>query len=670
MIKKTGHAPGNVKLARIMPPILFAVLALCLSSCIKSSSDKDAGNIEISDIAVSDSVIANQLIERSESFFKEAGAKSEELDAFLLEALDLAERRNLIRQEISIYNTVGKRFRNRSQYGEALKYHHRALKLAQSINDAALLADIYNQIGVVYRRIDDNSLALDMHFKALKLAEEVNDTFNISVSMNSIGNVNFNLERYHTAIEYLLRSMHLSEVTRNETGLAINHNNIGECLLRLGQADSALVHFFTSLEYNTKTGNRMGQSICYNSIGAAYIAKGEYDVAESYLERALEINRTMSDLMQVAMSLGKIGELHLITGNNEEALSYLTESFEIASSIGSRFKAEESARLLSSFFENKGNYKRSLEYFKIATQFKDSILNEKNMNHLNTIGAMMEVEAQRDRIQQLNEETLQQQEVLIRQRLMLFIVIIALVVIVATASVLVFRHRLRAKYADLRHQHKLLRSQLNPHFIFNALSAIQVYVLEHDTEKSTRFLTDFAKLMRMVLKLSHYDYILLRDEQEILRYYLSLQQLRFMTPFDYDLVIDPALDFNSVLVPPMITQPFVENAVEHGIMDLHEKGVLNIRFKKVNTQMIIEIEDNGIGINNSMQMKSEKPRSHESMATKLTKERLEVIRNDSGGKVGLEVIDKKDVNPFDHGTLVRIILPLVSQDSVKNASHG
>jgi tetratricopeptide (TPR) repeat protein len=227
--------------------ILFVPIALLLiiyfSSCRHRDVDvKSVLENNLSNPVATDSLVVDQLIERSNLFFSETGSKAEAFDSFLEEALDIAGRRNLVTQEILIYNIIGKRYRNRSQYGESLKYHHRALKLAQSINQIYLLAEVYNQIGVVYRRTDDNAMALDMHFKALHLAEEIQDTFNISVSINSIGNVNYNLGRYHTAIEYFLRSLELSKTMDNTLGLAINNHNIGECLLKLEQPDSALVY--------------------------------------------------------------------------------------------------------------------------------------------------------------------------------------------------------------------------------------------------------------------------------------------------------------------------------------------------------------------------------------------------------------------------------------------
>jgi sensor histidine kinase YesM len=654
----------------VLPVILLIILLLLFERHLFRKEISPILNKNIASSTLTDSLIVDQLIQRSTDFFQETGSRAEPMDGFFKEALDIAERRNLIAQEAIIYNTIGKRFRNRAQYGEALRNHHKALNLAQSINNTKLLADIYNQIGVVYRRTDDNAMGLDMHFKALRLSEEVQDTFNISVAINSIGNVNFNLGRYHSAIEYFLKSLEFSEIMDNTLGRAINTNNIGESLLKLGQPDSALTYYFRSLEYNSQIGSRAGQSICFTSIGSAYIAKKDFSRALEYIDRSLQINRKLGDLMQVTASLAKIGEAHLLMNNFTKAQPALEESFKIAVEIGSRFHAEESARLLSAFHEQTHDHSKALNYYKVASLYKDSILNEKNMYHLTTMEAMLDVETQRDKISQLNRETIKQQSILSRQRLVLTFLIILLTVTLIIAVLLVLQHRLRNKYRNLKHQQKLLRSQMNPHFIFNALSAIQVYVLEHDVEKSTKFLTDFAKLMRLVLKISHYDYISLKDEAEILKYYLDMQKLRFMIPFQYKIHIDEGIEIETMVVPPMITQPFVENAVEHGMKHLNADGHLDVRFKKINNQMIVEVEDNGIGIDASMQQKSEKGKNHESMAIKITKERLDVIRNDSGGKVGLEIIDKKSINPFDRGTLIRIILPLVNFNPQNTSNNG
>jgi len=325
--------------------------------------------------------------------------------------------------------------------------------------------------------------------------------------------------------------------------------------------------------------------------------------------------------------------------------------------------------MLSKLFETNGNYSKSLDFYKISSVFKDSMLNEKNMFHLTTMEAVLDSETQREKILLLNQETIKQQSTLSRQRMLIVIFIVFVIISIFVVFLLSFQSRLRSKYNNLKHQQRLLRSQMNPHFIFNALSAIQVYVLENDVEKSTRFLTDFAKLMRQVLRSSNHDYISLKEETEILKYYLGLQKLRFAAPFEYYIEIDETLDWEKVVIPPMITQPFVENAIEHGLKPIERDGHLNIRFKKVGNQLFVEVEDNGVGLEAAVS-KNEKLKSHDSMAIKITKERLDVIRNDSGGKVGFEIIDKKNINPFDRGTIVRIILPLVEFSSSNPVKNG
>jgi tetratricopeptide (TPR) repeat protein len=652
--------------------VVAVTISLLLSSTgCKRDGDQDLKNVVKNNLEVelNDSLVVDQLIQRSETFFTETGAKAELYDSFLKEAYEIAERRNLMYQQGAIYNMMGKRYRNRALYGEAMKSHQKALNIAQKINHEGLLADVYNQIGVVYRRTDDNAMALDMHFKALRMAEHVKDTFNISVSINSIGNVNLSLGRYHTAIQYFTQSLAMSDMMGNLLGKAINYNNIGDCWHKLGELDSALYYHNLSLDYNSRIGSRIGQAICFASIGTDYIAKGEPEKALEYLDKSLRTNRKLGDLMQVAFSLGKIGETYFSMNKYAKAQEYLLESYEMASTIGSKFQAEETARLLSKLNEINGNHAKALEYYKKASVYKDSMLNEKNMFHITTMEAVLDSEAQRDKITLLNQETLKQQSVLGRQRLLIVFFIVIVAVFISVTTLLVFQFRLRNKYRNLKHQQRLLRSQMNPHFIFNALSAIQVYVLENDVEKSTRFLTDFAKLMRQVLRSSNHDYISLKEESEILKYYLELQKLRFVTPFDYFIDVDKSLDWENVVVPPMITQPFVENAIEHGLKPIDRDGYLTIRFRKVGLQVIVEVEDNGIGIDTAM-AKLDKPKSHDSMAIKITKERLDVIRNDSGGKVGLEIIDKKSINPFDRGTIVRIILPLVEFNSSKPRTDG
>jgi tetratricopeptide (TPR) repeat protein len=611
-----------------------------------------------------DSLVVEKLIGQSEQLFLTNESAAMIFDHWLRDAETIALRNDFNHALIRIYTLLGKRFRNRSDYLQALNYHKQALELAVTNKIDALLPECYNQMGVVYRRIDENSLALDMHLKAMNYAEEVKDTFNISVSLNGVGNINLSLGRYQAAIEYFKRSWAISEEKNNVLGQAINTNNIGESYLMAGNVDTALVFFFRSLELNTSINSKVGQCINFNSIGDTYIAKGQADKSLSYLLQALEISREVGDLIYVASSLNRVGKTYLYLKEYKKALDYLNEGFLLSKRIGSRFLAEEAARYIASLYEETGRFKESLEYHKLRAAYKDTIMNEKNLYHVTTLEAIFESEKQKSKIEELHRSNEYAKGKIARQKVLIASVVSGAVLITFILFLISRQSQLNEKYQHIKHKQRLLRSQMNPHFIFNALSAIQVFILENDMERSSRFLSDFAKLMRQVLRNSVHEYISLQEELDTLNYYIDLQRLRFANPFDMDIEVDRDIDVLNVAIPPMLTQPFIENAIEHGLRPIGGTGKIVLRMKLVHDQLHIEVDDNGIGIANHKLHKSGDSK-HDSMALKIVKERLDIIKRDTGKTASLRIIDKRETDPFSSGTLVRICIPVIDKSTIK-----
>ena len=605
-----------------------------------------------------DSIIVSNLIQKSnDSYFKDE-IMSPSFDSFLIEAEQIAIKNGDDIQLANIYYIIAKRFRNKSSYKESIDYFNKALEIAKKYRRNDLLAEYYNQIGVVYRRIDQNQVALDYHIEAMKLAESLKDSFNIEVSLNSIGNINLNLKRYHAAIEYFRRSIEISIVDSNYLGQAINNNNIGEAFLGLNEPDSALHYFFISLDQNVNCQKSpIGESICYNSIGDAYIAKGHIGMALKYLEKALAINKNQGDKRHISVSYNHLGEVYMMNGDYDIAVNYLNRGLEIGREIGSIKQMEEALRLLSHVNELQGNYKRALLMQKQSNIYKDSIINEKNIHYISTMETILESEKQNNKIVTLSQERVSQEMKIRQQRMIIIIIVLLAFVLAFSIALIVFQNRLRSRYKTLKYQQQLLRTQMNPHFIFNALSAIQVFILENDKEKASHFLNDFAKLMRQVLRSSNHDYITLKSEIEVIGYYLKLQQLRFKNPFEYEVMIDESLDLDNVMVPPMLTQPFLENALEHGFRLKQDGGLLYIRFLKEGRSLVIEVDDNGIGIDTVIGYKK---KNHDSMAIKITKARLEILEKNAKGKTSFTIVDKKRINPVTEGTLVRFVLPVIN----------
>lgn len=219
----------------------------------------------------------------------------------------------------------------------------------------------------------------------------------------------------------------------------------------------------------------------------------------------------------------------------------------------------------------------------------------------------------------------------------------------------------RVKNARLRHQtvdleQRLLRLQMNPHFIFNSLFAIQNFIYENNPDEAGRYLSSFALLVRNILENSRAEFIPLEKEVKTLQIYLDLQSLRFSHKFSYNIYFDEDLEYCGLKVPPMLAQPFIENAIEHGIRNV-EDGRIQIRFVKNRQYMIIDISDNGPGIL-SQCADGQEARNHQSLATIITMERIKLINEKFRTRVSMEITDLNESNTATRGTRVRFSIPL------------
>jgi sensor histidine kinase YesM len=197
---------------------------------------------------------------------------------------------------------------------------------------------------------------------------------------------------------------------------------------------------------------------------------------------------------------------------------------------------------------------------------------------------------------------------------------------------------------------------MNPHFIFNALSNI-MQAIEGDNKKSAlSYLSKFSKLLRTTLESSREDYILLEDEIKSIEHYLELQQLRYEEKFEYSIECDALIDLESAIIPPMLLQPFIENAIEHGIRHKTEKGHVIVRFMRKDDKIICEIEDDGVGREKAWEAEY-KHKDHKSLATEIIKDRVVVLNKKLKKKISLTIIDLKSEANEAMGTMVRLDLP-------------
>ncbi|MBK7869350.1 MAG: histidine kinase [Saprospiraceae bacterium] len=203
-----------------------------------------------------------------------------------------------------------------------------------------------------------------------------------------------------------------------------------------------------------------------------------------------------------------------------------------------------------------------------------------------------------------------------------------------------------------------LRAQMNPHFIFNCLNSIDRYIITNNTKKASEYLNHFGRLIRLILQNSRSNYVNLKDELEALELYLKLEQMRFRHSFDYEINIPPDINPENYEIPPMLIQPYVENAIWHGLNHKDEKGKVSISISINNDIVTCVIEDDGIGRMASKAMMKAKEIKRQSMGMNITSERMAIINKIHDTNNNVRIIDLYDESNKPKGTQVVLNISL------------
>ncbi len=608
--------------------------------------------VNANEIAV---VLIDSLIQQSNNSFYKNSDSLPIIDNELMQALSIAKSNNNQQKTAELFNIIGKRNRNLSEFNKAIWYFQQSIAIANEISNDELHAKTLHELAVVFRRMDDNAQALRLYIETLEWAEAVQDTFLIHCSFNGIGNVHFNYKDYVKAIEYYHKSLQfIGEKNPNLLGEAINTNTLGEAWLFLGNTDSALFYLNKSFNINVQINSRLGQAICYNGMGMVFHKNKEYTKAIESFKSAIVIDSDDIDLIYVAMFLANLGKSYLNVKEYELAEKSLLEAYHISNTIGSKHEALDASNSLVKLYREINKPNSSFLYVQKSMAFKDSITEDLVRNNNEAMNTLYKAERQEREIVILKQNAELDSLKMSRQKYTFF-AMLALLIVVSMFGLFVFRQRkLRSQINQVSLEQKLLRAQLNPHFVFNSLSVVQNFILKNNKDAASEYLVKFSRLMRNILMGSGEDFILLENEIEILDDYLKLQRLRFQGKFDYFFELSEDIDPQFTLVPPMLLQPFVENAIEHGVRDIDRTGIIIIRFNKENENLIIEVDDNGCGLQE--QQASKKKKGHISMSTKITRQRMQNLQAITKKQCKFEVADKNTKLGLE-GVLVSVVIP-------------
>lgn len=582
-------------------------------------------------------------------YFAEASAKSDYADG-----------------QAYALNELGRDYRNLSLFKEAIKLHQKALDIANDDDDLEFKVTSLNYLGVVYRRISSIRRAMDYNQKALELAESVENPSNsikrmINVSVNCIGNLYQMLNQYDSAIEYFETSLRLETELNNKLGQAINHQNIGECKEELGDLTGALEDYRTSLALNETIANDMGRVICNNAIAKIHIKQDNPQEAITLLEYALPKAQKLGDGFLIAPVFINLGWAKFLLKQYTEAEKNMLEGLKIAERKNLNYEASQANRLLAELHKDQRNFEKALTYTLKADELKEQILNTSTVRYVNDIIFLYDSQKKSNEIEVLAKQNETVQLNLRKKNTTLLISAIVLALLAGIFYILYRQYQLKNEKKLLTLEQSMLRSQMNPHFLFNSLNSIKLYIINNEQKNAVHYLNKFSKLVRKILEASSLREIPLAEELETVELYMNIENIRFSDEIDFEIKISDNIDAHTVKIPSLILQPFLENALWHGLSSKKgkKKIVLTVSKAADENYMIISIQDNGIGRMASEEIKQNKVLKRKSVGIDITKERLTNFSRDYLNSFNLQIIDLYKADGTPEGTKVLLHIPMV-----------
>lgn len=547
--------------------------------------------------------------------------------------------------------------RQKNDFEGALELTNRAIETARTVNDTLPLADALNTLGNLYKDMLLFNEAIDSYFDALELWELKKDTNGLAIAYGSIALMYFYQQEYDRALEFNFKKLPVSERMGDLWEQSKTLNNISQIYTAQNMHDSALFYLRQSLQLNKKMNFSSGIADACHNIASAFSLKGELDSAFHYISLSLDLAEKIND-PEIVDYLVTLGRIQRKMRNYDDAMDNALKAYNMAESRKEPIAIASAAGLLSELYSETGRKDLAYDYLKEYHTINDSISNNEFLKKI----TRLEIQNEYDRKQEAAEFEHKQELVLrenrIRQQKQYVRGLVILIILLAVISLFYIRNtRLRARYERIDLEQRLLRAQMNPHFIFNSLCAIQDLIMAGQPEKANAFLVKIASLMRNILENSREEFIPLEKEIETLKLYLDVQQLRFESGFEYNFNIDSLIDPENISVPPMLAQPCLENSVEHGLLPGKNGGKIEVSYTIEDKVLKLEVTDNGMGRELSGKETKGQDIKKQSIATTVIQERLEFFRK----KLKIKSIsyDIKDLSEISNtpGTKVTIMMP-------------
>ncbi len=557
-----------------------------------------------------------------------------------------------------------------------LVYFKKALQFANKSKDESTIAYVLTDLGYINNNLGNSKIAIDYNLKALKLFAKLKDDEGLERTNFAIGRIFDQLKEYNKSLEYYNNALQIAIRTNNEQRQCLNLNSIASIYLIQKKFSKAKSVLYKCLLVCKKNKYESISGVSHNLLGDIEFELNKFEEAKKNYFIANAIFKIDKNNFFYSKTLYKLAQIYYSENQIKTAEKYALEGYHLC--IINKYPSEIIAvsELLSKIYTKQKKFEFALEYKNIASKLSDSIYYDENKNialkaefkyNSNLKEAQIKALSQQKKIATLESQ---------RQKNIALILAIVIISILFTSYFLFHRYKIKQQNKLLKSrlieaektieaekkatesELKALKSQMNPHFIFNALSGIQDQFMFGDKVIANEQMGNFTYLTRQILNVSGKKKILLSTEIEILSKYLELEKMRFKTDFEYEINLDGNVDEDYHEIPPMLIQPFVENSIKHGL--LHKSGskkvTINFELDLSEQFIICTVIDNGIGRKKSAEIKAKNETNHQSFSTLSIEQRLNIWNKNT--KNAVEYFDIIDTDEEIVGTKVRITVEI------------
>ena len=501
--------------------------------------------------------------------------------------------------------------------------------------------------------------------KIIEIQEKLKyDTLGLALSFLRLANVQIQLDRNSESEKNFKRSAELFKAINHLRGMDMVYNNLG-VLYGTDNPKKALEFYRHSLEVRkTIPDYDFWVAYSYFNMGNVFLRLDEPDSARFYLYRAKQTFEEDAKREVPAMVLAGLGEYHFVARDYEQAESFARQALTRARERNHTEIIIEATELLANCLEKQGEFELAYEQLKAYQELQNTYDSLNNAGRIAELELNYKTAKQQKEIAQLEADNALQESELQQSRWLLTSILLGAGLLSVIGISLFLRRRQQQKLHTSKLEAGLsevkliaLRAQMNPHFIFNCINTAQNFVINAEKESAYEYLASFARLLRMVLENSQKTFIPLEDELEQLQLYLELELIRFDEKFNYEIEMGDNLEEENLEIPSMILQPFVENAILHGLVNRSDPkgGLLKIKLHRQKDMIECVIEDNGVGRDEAQVIKREKAVHYQSAALPNIEERLQILSKVMGASIHYRIEDLNESG--SQGTRVVLHLP-------------